>query len=128
MNGQEKTIRNLPRVGQNIGRMNTPGSSSDSLQHRNKNEDSITIYYRYLDSTRHYKLDSTINDFTTRFPVPSTNVYLGNLGNASRSILFSSTHCRIAVPVIAFVVEKIAKTVSVVIAWPPRTRSPAAPS
>jgi hypothetical protein len=89
MNGQEKTIRNLPRVGQNIGRMNTSGSSGDSLQHRNRNEDSITIYYRYLDSTRHYKLDSTINDFTIRFPIPSTNVYLGNLGNASRSILFS---------------------------------------
>ena len=86
---QEKIFRNVPKVGQNIGRGNTSGGSGDSLHHRNRNEDSITIYYRYLDSSRHYKLDSSINDFTTRFPIPATNIYLGNLGNASKSILFS---------------------------------------
>jgi len=59
------------------------------LHHRNRNEDSITIYYRYLDSSRHYKLDSSVNDFTARFPIPATHIYLGNLGNASKSILFS---------------------------------------
>jgi hypothetical protein len=64
------------------------GSTTDSLRHRNRNEDSVTIYYRYLDSSRHYKLDSSINDFTSRFPIPSTNIHLGNLGNASKSILF----------------------------------------
>ena len=68
--------------------MRNAGAGSDSLRHRNRSEDSITIYYRYLDSSRHYKLDSSINDFTTRFPIPATNVYLGNLGTASRSILF----------------------------------------
>lgn len=83
----QPNLRNLSRVGQNIRSINS--GSSDSLHHRNKNEDSITIYYRYLDSSRHYKLDSSINDFTTRFPIPATNVYLGNLGNASESILFS---------------------------------------
>ena len=88
MAAQEKIIRGIPRVGQNIGRSNS-GSSGDSLHHRNRNEDSITIYYRYLDSSRHHKLDSSVNDFTSRFPIPGTNIYLGNLGNASRSILFS---------------------------------------
>src|SRR6185503_11269553 len=36
-----------------------------------------------------YSMDSSINDFTRRFPIPATNIFLGNTGNASRSILFS---------------------------------------
>ena len=65
------------------------GGTSDSLHHRNQLEDSITINFRYLDSARNYKLDSSINDFSRRFPVPATHIYLGNTGNATRSILFS---------------------------------------
>lgn len=65
------------------------GGGSDSLQNRNRFEDSITIRYRYLDSSGVYKLDSSINDFTRRFPVPATNIHLGNTGTASRSLLFS---------------------------------------
>ncbi|MET0392942.1 MAG: putative porin [Chitinophagaceae bacterium] len=34
-------------------------------------------------------MDSSISDFTRRFPIPATNIYLGNNGAASRSILFS---------------------------------------
>jgi len=59
------------------------------LQHRDRNEDSLTIYYRYPDTARRYKLDSSVNDFTSRFPIPATNIFLGNLGTASRSLLFS---------------------------------------
>ncbi|MBL0274264.1 MAG: hypothetical protein IPQ06_14635 [Chitinophagaceae bacterium] len=63
--------------------------TSDSLKHRDKLEDSITISFRYMDSTRSYKLDSSIGDFARRFPVPATNIHLGNTGTASRSLLFS---------------------------------------
>ena len=65
------------------------GAETDSLRRRDKNEDSITIRYRFLDSTQNYKLDSSIADFSLRFPIPATNIYLGNVGSASRSILFS---------------------------------------
>ncbi|MBS1760382.1 MAG: hypothetical protein JST23_09690 [Bacteroidetes bacterium] len=76
-------------VGQRgMGRMGGM-QQSDSLRHRNKLEDSITISFHYLDSSANYKLDTTINDFTRRFPAPPTNIYLGNIGNASRSLLFS---------------------------------------
>ena len=34
-------------------------------------------------------MDSSVDDFTKRFPIPATNIYLGNTGNASESILFS---------------------------------------
>jgi len=87
---QEPTIRNIGNRIQQIGSNRTLGQDdNDSLQRRNKWEDSITIHFRYLDSTRNYKLDSSIGDFTTRFPVKATDIYLGNLGNATRSLLFS---------------------------------------
>ncbi len=63
--------------------------ATDSLGHRNKFEDSITISFHYLDSTRKNKLDSSISDFTSRFPLTATDIYLGNTGTASESILFS---------------------------------------
>jgi hypothetical protein len=68
------------------------GSSSagnDSLKRRDRFEDSITIRFHYLDSSRNLLIDSSINDFTTRFPVPITYHYLGNPGTAAKSILFA---------------------------------------
>ena len=65
------------------------GGGSDSLRRRDKFEDSITVYLKYLDSTSYGRLDSSIKDFRLRYPVPATNIYLGNVGNASRSLLFS---------------------------------------
>ncbi len=71
---------------------NRPGqndSGKDSLKHRDNTEDSITIYYRYFDSTRTRFLDSSINDFSKRYPVPPQYITLGNFGAASRSLLFN---------------------------------------
>lgn len=86
-----------PEVLRNIGnRLNRAGGGrimggegGDSLQRRDKNEDSITISFRLYNATQSSKLDSSITDFTKRFPIPATHIYLGNLGNASRSLLFS---------------------------------------
>jgi hypothetical protein len=90
---QEPTMRKIQNLGNRFNnpgnRLGTTGGTIDSIRHRNKFEDSITISFRYLDSARSYPLDSTIRDFTKRFPIPATNIYLGNTGNASRSILFS---------------------------------------
>jgi hypothetical protein len=89
---QEPVIRRMgERIKQvgGMGRRSGGLGQTDSLRHRNNLEDSITISFRYLDSARTYKLDSSIGDFTRRFPIPATTIYLGNLGNAYRSILFS---------------------------------------
>ncbi|MFL5787675.1 MAG: putative porin [Flavisolibacter sp.] len=64
------------------------GAGGDSLRARNKFEDSITIRYYYLDSTRAFKFDSSISDFTKYYPIPSDHVYLGNTGAATKSMLF----------------------------------------
>jgi hypothetical protein len=76
----------IPRIPRGGG-----GGGSDSVERRNKFEDSLTITYHYIDSTRSYGFDSTLSDFTIRYPIPATYVYLGNTGNAARSILFSPT-------------------------------------
>jgi hypothetical protein len=65
------------------------GGGTDSLKRRDRNEDSITIRFRYLDTTRSFLLDSSIADITRRFPIPPTHIFLGNTGTAARSILFS---------------------------------------
>lgn len=75
----------LPRLPRGGG----GGSTSDTLQRRDKSEDSVSINFHYLDSTRNRSFDSTLSDFTIRYPVPATHVYLGNLGTASRSIIFT---------------------------------------
>jgi hypothetical protein len=75
---------NLPNLqGRSVG-----NTGNDSLKHRTGLEDSVTISYRFLDSAKRYKLDSSINDYTVRFPIPGHYIYLGNVGTAARSILF----------------------------------------
>jgi hypothetical protein len=76
----------LPNAGNRGG--GQPGGG-DTLRRRDNNEDSITIRYYYLDSTRAFTFDSSIRDFTLRFPIPATHIYLGNTGTATRSLLFA---------------------------------------
>lgn len=64
-------------------------SADTTLRHRDGTEDSITIYYRYLDSNKLHLPDTTLNDIDLYFPLPFTSYHLGNLGNAANSYLFS---------------------------------------
>ncbi|NNV54975.1 putative porin [Limnovirga soli] len=64
-------------------------SANNKLQHRDALADSITISYHFFDSTKTYKLDSTVNDFYSRYPVPWYYTDLGNFGNATRSMIFT---------------------------------------
>lgn len=65
------------------------GKSMDSLESRDYSDDSIAISYRLPGTTLAQKLDSSIRDFTYRFPIPADHIYLGNNGNPTRSLLFS---------------------------------------
>ncbi len=77
----------LDNQGRPMG--NTQTTGGDTLKQRDNNEDSITIYYRMFDSTRVKFLDSSLNDYTVRYPLPGEYLYLNQLGNAARSVLFS---------------------------------------
>ncbi|WP_084799838.1 putative porin [Sediminibacterium salmoneum] len=79
----------FPAAGNMMQQMGTRKSKMDSLQKRDLYADSITIFYKSFDSTRNRALDSSINDFTTRFPMPFTHYHLGNFGTAARSMLFN---------------------------------------
>lgn len=70
------------------GRPIKKDTANQTLQHRDIYEDSITVFYRYWDSSRINKIDSSINDFYTRFPVPWTYYDLGNYGSAAKSFIF----------------------------------------
>lgn len=85
-NAQRDPIRGIGDRVTGLG--NRSGGAQDSLRRRDKSEDSITLRFYYLDSTRAYQLDTSILDFATRFPIPSTHIYLGNTGAPTRSILF----------------------------------------
>ena len=65
------------------------GGSTDSLEKRDKAEDSIAIFYRLYNSLAIQKLDTSVNDFYSKFILPYSNYHLGNLGNASKSFLFN---------------------------------------
>jgi hypothetical protein len=65
------------------------GGTGDSLKRRDRFEDSITIRYRFLDTATNYLLDSSINDFSRRFPIPPTYHYLGNPGTTAKSLIFA---------------------------------------
>ena len=76
----------------NNGRPQGPNSrikGGDSLAHRTGLEDSVTVSFRYFDSTINRKLDSNVLNLTRRIPIPFDHLFLGNLGSATRPILFT---------------------------------------
>ena len=83
---QQGIFNRIQRPGMGGG---SAGGGRDSLKHRTGLEDSITINFRYLDSSRYLKFDSSINDFSKRFLLPAEYLYLGNPGSAAKSLLFT---------------------------------------
>lgn len=81
-----RRLNNLGGVGRGFG---SGSGKGDSLLHRTGLEDSITIRYRYLDSSRFQIFDSSVKDFTRYYPVPWNYVTLGNFGNAAENRIFS---------------------------------------
>ncbi len=94
--GNRNLMQNIPggfmggsAMGARSGGGGGSGPFKDSLLHRTGHEDSATIAYRFLDTARFYFIDSSVNDFSKRWPVPWTSIFLGNTGAATRSLLFS---------------------------------------
>ncbi len=85
---------NLPRPGNLPGR-GTAGQGSDSasregVERRDYADDSLRVSVYSLQNFRPAVMDTSIRDYTTRFPIPATHVYLGNTGSATRSLLFTT--------------------------------------
>ena len=63
------------------------GGGKDSLQRRK--DDTMSINFRYLDSSRLQKIDSEVYNFYLRYPLQPTFVDFGNIGTASHDLLFN---------------------------------------
>ncbi len=63
------------------------GGGKDSLEHRK--DDTISITFRFLDSSRLQKIDSEVYNFYLRYPLPPTYVDFGNIGTASHDLIFN---------------------------------------
>jgi hypothetical protein len=67
--------------------MGSMGSSKDSLQHRK--DDTMSITFRYLDSSRLQKIDSEVYNFYLRYPLKPSYIDFGNIGTASHDLIFN---------------------------------------
>ena len=63
-------------------------SSKDSLHHRTGLEDTLTLTFRYMDSTHVYRLDTSVSNFDKFYPLPANYYSLSNTGNAAKPIVF----------------------------------------
>jgi hypothetical protein len=79
-----RRLQGASRLGGGMG-----GGQGDSLRHRTGLEDSITIRFRFLDSTALQGFDSSVTDFTRKSSIPWHHVHLGNSGSATQSLIFS---------------------------------------
>jgi len=85
-------LRNRPNISSPSRSPNAKGQTKNdslSFQHRDDLADSITIYFRYLDSIKNDYLDSSLEDFNKFYTVPANYVTLGNNGTAAYPVLFS---------------------------------------
>ncbi|HEX8314216.1 MAG TPA: putative porin, partial [Flavisolibacter sp.] len=63
-------------------------SAASNVERREYADDSLQVSVYTLSSARATTFDTSIRDYTLRFPIPPTHVYLGNDGSATRSLLF----------------------------------------
>ena len=84
---QEPVIQNIPKLNRPITQLKS-GKDSIGFQHRDDLKDSITISYRYLDSTNRKNIDSSVNDFDKYYSIPSSYQALGNNGAAAFPLIF----------------------------------------
>ena len=90
LQGIKNAGRGMGNAGSSSGKNN---SKSDSMglgfEHRDDLKDTITISFKYLDSIRNIRIDTNLNDFYKYFPIPVTQQYIGNNGNAGYSLIYT---------------------------------------
>ena len=81
----------LSRVKGTVGNLGQGGKSGDSvaIHHRDDLADSISISFRFLDSLKSNRIDSSLNDFNKFYDVPAHYITLGNNGAAAYPVLFT---------------------------------------
>ena len=60
------------------------------VERREYGDDSLRVEVYSFTSVRPTTFDTLVRDYTLRFPIPATHIYLGNDGAATRSLLFGT--------------------------------------
>lgn len=81
---QQDILNRMPGRG-----MRPAAGKGDSIARRTGLEDSITINYRSLDSSRLRKFDTVLYDYSLKMPLAWHEVNLGNTGTATRSLIYT---------------------------------------
>ena len=72
---------------------NNRGQKSDTtlsnVERRDYSDDSLQVEVYHFSAVKPAKFDTSIRDYTTRFPIPGTHLFIGNDGSATRSYLFA---------------------------------------
>ena len=76
-------------IGNGTGSNSGDKTANKTFEARNDAADSITIFYRKYNQNKIQFLDSSINNFNIRFPLPNYYQDLGNLSTAARSLIFN---------------------------------------
>lgn len=96
MPGGRRPITNSPNpvqpgtTNQNAGTLPKKDTSASNVERRDYSDDSLKVQIYFLSSVKAATFDTSISDFTTRFPIPATHIFLGNDGSATRSLLFAT--------------------------------------
>lgn len=79
----------LGNMGGFGGRGGGGGGDSLKFEHRDPFSDSVSIRFKFLDSVRSFTFDSSLIDYYIKVPLKSEYVWLGNNGNAAKSLIFN---------------------------------------
>ncbi len=85
----QNPLGNVPGMQGFQGGGGSRGGKKDSLRHRTGLEDTLTLTFRYIDSTHIYKLDTSVADIDKFYPLPANYWSLGNVGTAAKSIIYA---------------------------------------
>lgn len=75
--------------GTQIRRAGADSSQQEGVERRDYSDDSLVVKVYTFNAVRPTTFDTSIRDYTLRFPIPGTYMYLGNTGSATRSLLFT---------------------------------------
>jgi hypothetical protein len=84
----QNPLQNVPGANSLQGMGRGGGAKKDSLKHRTGFEDTLTLTYRYLDSTHIYHMDTSVADIDKFYPLPANYRSLGNTGNPAKSLIY----------------------------------------
>lgn len=79
---------NVPQTGDRVTRTGSDSTQREGVERRDYSDDSLVVKVYNFNTVRPSTFDTSIRDYTVRFPIPATHMYLGNTGSATRSLLF----------------------------------------